>query len=45
MALFFWYLYISVSTVNFHIRNAVATLGADHKLAATVKATMLGLLY
>ena len=36
---------VSVSTVNFHIRNAVAKLGAANKLAATVKAAMLGLLY
>ena len=36
---------ISVSTVNFHIRNAVGKLGASNKLAATVKAAMLGLLY
>ena len=36
---------ISVSTVNFHIRNAVDKLGAANKLAATVKAAMLGLLY
>ena len=36
---------ISESTVNFHIRNAVAKLGTANKLAATVKAAMLGLLY
>ena len=36
---------ISESTVNFHIRNAVNKLGAANKLAATVKAAMLGLLY
>ena len=36
---------ISESTVNFHIRNAVAKLGTTNKLAATVKAAMLGLLY
>ena len=36
---------ISESTVNFHIRNAVAKLGTANKLAATVKAAMLGMLY
>ena len=36
---------ISDSTVNFHIRNAVAKLGTANKLSATVKAAMLGLLY
>ena len=36
---------ISESTVNFHVRNAVAKLGTANKLAATVKAAMLGLLY
>ena len=36
---------ISDSTVNFHIRNAVAKLGTVNKLAATVKAAMLGMLY
>ena len=36
---------ISESTVNFHVRNAVAKLGAANKLAATVKAAMLGMLY
>lgn len=36
---------ISESTVNFHVRNAVAKLGTVNKLAATVKAAMLGLLY
>ena len=36
---------ISESTVNFHIRSAVTKLGAANKLAATVKAAMLGLLY
>lgn len=36
---------ISESTVNFHVRNAVAKLGTANKLAATVKAAMLGMLY
>ena len=36
---------ISESTVNFHIRNPVAKLGTANKLAATVKAAMLGMLY
>lgn len=36
---------ISESTVNFHIRNSVTKLGTANKLAATVKAAMLGLLY
>ena len=36
---------ISESTVNFHIRNSMAKLGAANKLAATVKAALLGLLY
>ena len=36
---------ISERTVNFHIRNAAAKLGAANKLAATVKAAMLGMLY
>ena len=36
---------ISESTVNFHVRNAVAKLGSANKLAATVKAAMLGMLY
>lgn len=36
---------ISESTVNFHVRNAVTKLGTANKLAATVKAAMLGLLY
>ena len=36
---------ISESTVNFHIRNAVAKLGTVNKLAGTVKAAMLGMLY
>ena len=36
---------ISESTVNFHVRNAMAKLGTANKLAATVKAAMLGMLY
>ena len=36
---------ISVSTVNFHIRNAIAKLGTTNKLAAAVKAATLGMLY
>ena len=36
---------ISERTVNFHVRNAVAKLGTTNKLAATVKAAMLGMLY
>ena len=38
-------LQISESTVNFHIRNSVAKLGTANKLAAVLKAAMLGLLY
>ena len=36
---------ISESTVNFHVRNVMAKLGAPNKLAAAVKAAMIGLLY
>ena len=36
---------ISESTVNFHVRNAVSKLGVVNKMAATVKAAALGLLY
>ena len=36
---------ISERTVNFHINNAMNKLGAVNKLAATVKAATLGLLY
>jgi len=36
---------ISTRTVNFHLANAVAKLGASNKLAAAVKATALGLLF
>ena len=36
---------ISERTVNFHVRNAVVKLGTTNKLAATVKAVMLGMLY
>ncbi len=36
---------ISESTVNLHIRNAVAKLGAVNELAATVKAAMPGTLH
>ena len=36
---------ISERTVNFHVRNAVTKLGTTNKLAATVKAAMLGMLY
>ena len=36
---------ISERTVNFHVRNAVAKLGTTNKLAATVKAAILGMLY
>lgn len=36
---------ISERTVNFHINNAVAKLNATNKLAAAVKATVLGMLY
>jgi LuxR family transcriptional regulator len=35
---------ISVNTVNFHIKNAVAKLHAANKTAAAVRAAMLGLL-
>jgi len=35
---------ISERTVNFHINNAVSKLGTANKLAATVKAAMLGML-
>ena len=33
---------ISVDTVNFHVRNATAKLGAANKTAAVVRAAMLG---
>ncbi|MGU7776054.1 autoinducer binding domain-containing protein [Burkholderia sp. MR1-5-21] len=36
---------ISDNTVNFHIKNAVAKLGAANKTAAVVKAALLGYLY
>lgn len=35
---------ISERTVNFHINNAMAKLGATNKTAATIRAAMLGLL-
>jgi DNA-binding CsgD family transcriptional regulator len=35
---------ISVATVNFHINNAVAKLGAVNKTQAVVKAALLGIL-
>ncbi|EGF33678.1 hypothetical protein IMCC9480_3149 [Oxalobacteraceae bacterium IMCC9480] len=35
---------ISVSTVNFHINNAIEKLNAVNKIQAVVKAAMLGLL-
>ena len=35
---------ISAATVNFHVNNAVAKLGAVNKIQAVVKAAMLGLL-
>ncbi|OUL98901.1 autoinducer binding domain-containing protein [Variovorax sp. JS1663] len=35
---------ISVDTVNFHLRNATAKLGATNKTAAVVRAVILGLL-
>jgi LuxR family quorum-sensing system transcriptional regulator SolR len=35
---------IAERTVNFHVNNAVAKLGASNKTAATIKAAMLGLL-
>ena len=36
---------IAERTVNFHINNAVAKLGTTNKLAAAIKATVLGMLY
>jgi LuxR family transcriptional regulator len=36
---------ISDRTVSYHIRNAIGKLGANNKVAATVKAAILGLLY
>lgn len=36
---------ISERTVNFHVNNVVAKLGAANKINATVKAAMLGLLW
>jgi len=36
---------IAERTVNFHINNAVEKLGTTNKLAAAVKATVLGMLY
>lgn len=35
---------VSVNTVNFHIKNAVAKLQVTNKTAAVVRAAMLGLL-
>lgn len=38
-------LYISERTVNFHVNNVIAKLGACNKTNATVRAAMLGLLW
>jgi LuxR family quorum-sensing system transcriptional regulator SolR len=35
---------ISIDTVKFHTRNAVAKLGASNKTSAVVRAAMMGLL-
>ncbi|MBI3229769.1 MAG: autoinducer binding domain-containing protein [Burkholderiales bacterium] len=36
---------VSERTINFHINNVVAKLGASNKIQAAVKAAILGLLY
>jgi DNA-binding CsgD family transcriptional regulator len=38
-------LHLSIDTVNFHIKNAVAKLQTSNKTAAVVRAVMLGMLY
>jgi len=37
-------LHLSVNTINYHIKNSIAKLGATNKTAAAVTATLLGLL-
>jgi LuxR family transcriptional regulator len=36
---------ITERTVNFHVNNAMAKLGTTNKLAAALRAAVLGLLY
>jgi len=37
-------LYLSVNTINYHIKKSTSKLGTTNKTAAAVKASLLGLL-